>query len=41
MITGGSAPHKPGSTGFVYVIYLDDPGSERSFYPKVFNMEWV
>lgn len=33
-LTGGRAPHKPSSQGFVYTAR----GAE--FYPSVFNCEW-
>ena len=34
-ITGGSAPHKPSSTGFVRLE------SGREVYAGVFNLKWV
>lgn len=34
-LTGGRPPHKPSSTGRVYV----EPGLE--FFPSVFGLEWV
>lgn len=35
LITGGEPPHKPSSTGRVYVT----GGSE--FYPSVYDMKWI
>ena len=34
-ITGGRAPHKPGSTGKVWT------SDEGEYYPGVFDMKWV
>ena len=37
-----AAPHKPGSTGRIYVQPVDRcNGSERSFFPSVMGLEWV
>lgn len=33
-------PHKPGSTGRVYVR-MDGDTSEREFFPSVVNLEWI
>lgn len=38
-VVGGSAPHKPGSTGRVYVKHQDAEYS-REFFPPVFNLTW-
>ena len=35
VITGGRAPHKPGSTGKVWTA------DGREYYPSVFDMKWV
>jgi hypothetical protein len=45
-ITGGRAPHHPGSTGRVYVRLLDIAESERQlrtteFFPGVVDAQWV
>lgn len=34
IVTGGRAPHKPGSTGFIFTAH-------REFYASVVNAEWV
>ncbi len=39
LITGGRAPHKSSSSGFVWC--KDHYGNTREFYPGVFNMVWV
>jgi hypothetical protein len=36
-LLGGAAPHKPESTGRIYVI---SDGVEHSFYPGVIDAEW-
>lgn len=35
---GGAVPHKPGSTGRVWV---GEKNVEREYYPSVFNLTWV
>ena len=40
VIEGGTPPHKPSSTGRVWVRLLDDPTWNREFFPTVFGMEW-
>lgn len=35
VITGGRAPHKPGSTGRVWT------NSGGEYYPSVFCLEWI
>tara|TARA_R110001632_G_scaffold151147_2_gene268740 strand:- start:179 stop:424 length:246 start_codon:yes stop_codon:yes gene_type:complete len=40
VIEGGTPPHKPSSTGRVWVRLLDDPTWNREFFPSVFGMEW-
>ena len=37
---GGSPPHKPSSTGRVWVRLADDSTWNREFFPSVFGMEW-
>ena len=39
VLQGGAPPHKPSSTGKVYVS-LDDPTSISVFYPSVFKLKW-
>ena len=39
-VRGGDAPHKPSSTGRVYVTAVKD-GFNRQFFPTVFKMKWV
>jgi len=40
-LVGGRAPHKPGSTGFVWVEPADSiTAISREYYPKVFGLEW-
>ncbi len=39
-ITGGRAPHKPGSTGRAYVTYTV-MGAEREFFPGVIDAQWM
>ena len=38
IITGGSSPHKPSSSGLVQV--QDIQGNVYEYYPHVFNLEW-
>ena len=40
VVEGGVPPHKPSSTGRVWVRLLDDPTWNREFFPSVFGMEW-
>lgn len=42
-VTGGAPPHKPESTGRVYVVHSlkDKNCMDREFFPSVFNMRWV
>lgn len=35
----GSRPHKPSSTGRIWVVTLD--GDSRQFFPGVFNCKWL
>ena len=37
-ITGGNPPHKPGSTGRVYV---SEDGSSREYFPSVIGAKWI
>jgi len=41
VVTGGRAPHKPSSSGRVYVKEVGKSGWGREFFPNVFNMKWV
>ena len=38
IITGGASPHKPASTGRVWVT--DAHGNNCEYYPSVFGMKW-
>jgi hypothetical protein len=38
IITGGRSPHKPSSTGKVWV--KDTKGNSAEYYPTVFDMKW-
>jgi hypothetical protein len=40
VISGGRAPHKPGSTGRVWVQDKRN-GSEREFFPGVVDAQWM
>lgn len=39
VLSGASAPHKPSSTGRVYVEE-EAGGMSREFFPSVFNLAW-
>ena len=39
VLSGASSPHKPSSTGRVYVRREDD-GMGREFFPSVFGLAW-
>lgn len=41
-VEGGAPPHKPASTGRVYVVEAPD-GSRfaREYFPSVFGLEWI
>lgn len=41
VVEGGTPPHKPSSTGRVWVRLLDNAKWNREFFPTVFNMKWV
>ena len=41
VVEGGTRPHKPSSTGRVWVRALDDTTWNREFFPQVFDMKWV
>ena len=41
IIEGGTPPHKPSSSGRVWVRLLDNPEHNREFFPTVFNLKWV
>ena len=40
VIEGGTPPHKPSSTGRVWVRLPDDSTWNRIVFPSVFGMEW-
>lgn len=39
-IIGGRPPHRPGTSGYVWVITPDDELTMREFYPTVFDLRW-
>lgn len=42
VVTGGAPPHKPSSTGRVYVSSpVVGSRASGSYFPSVFNMKWV
>tara|TARA_R110000764_G_scaffold7216_4_gene25982 strand:- start:474 stop:710 length:237 start_codon:yes stop_codon:yes gene_type:complete len=41
ILEGGIPPHKPSSTGRVWVSSVGNPNWNREFYPSVFNMKWI
>ena len=41
VLEGGREPHKPSSSGFVWVRSIDGRGLSREFYPFVIGAEWV
>ena len=41
VLEGGRPPHKPSSTGFVWVRSVDGRGLSREFYPSVIGAQWV
>lgn len=41
VVEGGTPPHKPSSTGRVWVRASDDTTWNREFFPQVFDMKWV
>ena len=40
ILEGGRPPHKPSSTGFVWVRSVDGRGLSREFYPSVIGAKW-
>ena len=40
IVEGGVPPHKPSSTGRVWVSLLSNPNHNRDFFPTVFNLKW-
>lgn len=40
VVEGGDPPHKPSSSGRVWVRLLDNPEWTREFFPHVFDMKW-
>jgi len=41
IVTGGRAPHKPSSSGRVYVKQVGGDKWGREFFPTVFKMKWI
>ncbi len=41
VVEGGTPPHKPSSSGRVWVRLTDNPEWNREFFPNVFEMEWM
>lgn len=41
IVTGWCEPQHAGSTGRVYVKYMNDEGWHREFFPSVINAKWV
>lgn len=43
LLVSGTPPHKPGSTGRVYVKEINSPFrfNDREFFPNVISMKWV
>ena len=40
VLEGGREPHKPSSSGHVWLRSTDGRGLSREFYPSVINAEW-
>ena len=40
MLEGGREPHKPSSSGFVWLRSIDGRGTSREFYPSVIGAKW-
>ena len=40
IVTGWDEPHKPSSTGRIYVKWDEDQTMSDSYYPSVFEAEW-
>lgn len=40
VVEGSEEPHKPSSTGRVYLMSLCERKVHRTFYPSVINAEW-
>lgn len=45
ILAGGAPPHKPASTGRVYVVEGTDLANgshySREYFPSVFGLEWI
>lgn len=41
IVSGGRAPHKPSSSGRVYVKTIGGDRMGREFFPTVFKMKWI
>lgn len=40
MLTGGRPPHKPSSSGRIYVDHVNQ-GYSSEFFPSVCNLKWI
>lgn len=40
-VTGTAEPHKPASTGRVYVQAMNDSRANAQYFPSVINAEWT
>ena len=40
-VTGTAEPHKPASTGRVYVQAMDESRAHAQYYPGVIGAEWI
>lgn len=41
ILMGGNPPHKPSSTGRVWVKDYDDPSYTQEYFPSVFGLKWI
>ena len=41
IVKGGNPPHKPSSSGKLWVVAYDDHDCNREFYPSVCDMKWI
>lgn len=41
ILSGGRPPHKPSSTGKVYLRHADGTPALGEFYPSVIKLKWV
>lgn len=40
-LEGGMPPHRPGSSGKIYVTERHDVNMQREYYPSVCGLKWV